>query len=119
MLVGLRRRRSAGLRLGHPSARALSVLAAEPPAVQALDQLPALDGAPNRLLAAEVLNQLSADRLAPFGVQEANGYSSLQFIWHRDYLSRVLYVDDDLLDLWNVRYVLDPAHYGALPSYRG
>ena len=97
----------------------LAKLAAEPPAVQALDRLPAPDGAPNRLLAAEVLNQLSADRLAPFGVQEANGYSSLQFVWHRDYLRRVLYVDDGLLDLWNVRYVLDPAHFGALSSYRG
>jgi len=97
----------------------LDKLGAEPPAVQALDRLPAVDGAPNRLLAAEVLNQLSADRLAPFGVQEANGYSSLQFVWHRDYLSRVLYVDDGLLDLWNVRYVLDPAHYGALASYAG
>ncbi len=97
----------------------LSKLAAEPPAIRALEQLPAVDAAPNRVLASEVLNQLSADRLAPFGVQDANGYSSLQFIWHRDYLGRVMYVDDGLLDLWNVRYVLDPATYGALPSYRG
>ena len=71
------------------------------------------------MLASPVLNQLSADRLAPFDVQEANGYSSLQFIWHRDYLGRVLYVDDGMLDLWNVRYVLDPARYGALSSYKG
>jgi Bacterial membrane protein YfhO len=97
----------------------LAKLAAEPPAVQALEQLPASDAAPNRMLASEILNQLSADRLAPFGVQEANGYSSLQFVWHRDYLGRVQYVDDGLLDLWNVRYVLDPTHYGALPSYKG
>ena len=92
----------------------LAKLAAEPPAVRRWSQLPRLDGTPNRLSPREVLNQLSADRLAPFGVQEANGYSSLQFVWHRDYLSRVLYVDDGLLDLWNVRYVLDPARYGAL-----
>ena len=97
----------------------LAILAAEPPAIQALEQAPALDAAPNRVLASEILNQLSADRLAPFDVQEANGYSSLQFVWHRDYLGRVTYVDDGLLDLWNVRYVLDPARYGALPSYRG
>ncbi|MDQ6672592.1 MAG: YfhO family protein, partial [Chloroflexota bacterium] len=97
----------------------LSKLAAEPPAIQALEQVPGIDGAPNRLLASDILNQVSADRLAPFGVQDANGYSSLQFVWHRDYLGRVLYVDDGLLDLWNVRYVLDPAHYGVLPSYRG
>jgi hypothetical protein len=97
----------------------LSRLGAEPPVVQALDQLPSLDAAPNRVLAAPVLNQVAVDRLAPFGVQEANGYSSLQFIWHRDYLGRVLYLDDALLDLWNVRYVLDPARYGALSSYKG
>jgi hypothetical protein len=97
----------------------IAKLAAEPPAVQALEQLPEVDAAPNRLLASQVLNQLSADRLAPFGVQEANGYSSLQFVWHRDYLSRVQYVDDGLLDLWNVRYVLEPARYGRLPNYGG
>ena len=96
----------------------LAKLSAEPPAVQAVDMLPTTDGAPNRILASPVLNQVAADRLAPFGVQEANGYSSLQFIWHRDYLSRVLYTDDGLLDLWNVRFVLDPAHYGKLSSYK-
>jgi len=31
----------------------------------------------------------------------------------------VLYADDGLLDLWNVRYVLDPAQYGKLSSYEG
>jgi hypothetical protein len=97
----------------------LSRLAAEPPAIRALDQLPSLDAAPNRVLAAPVLNQVAADRLAPFGIQEANGYSSLQFIWHRDYLGRVQYLDDALLDLWNVRYVVDPARYGALSDYKG
>jgi hypothetical protein len=97
----------------------LSRLAAEAPAVRALERLPSLDAAPNRLLAAQVLNQVAADRLAPFAVQDANGYSSLQFIWHRDYLGRVSYADDGLLDLWNVRYVLDPATFGPLSSYRG
>ena len=97
----------------------LSRLGAEPPAVQAVDQLPSADAAPNRILASPVLAQVAADRLAPFGVQEANGYSSLQFIWHRDYLGRVLYADDGLLDLWNVRYVLDPAKYGQLSNYKG
>jgi hypothetical protein len=31
----------------------------------------------------------------------------------------VLRTDDQLLDLWNVRYVLDPAHYGPVSTYRG
>src|SRR5262249_41107773 len=30
---------------------------------------------------------------------------------------RVLYADDGLLDLWNVRYILDPARYGTLSSF--
>src|SRR5262249_33476915 len=42
-----------------------------------------------------------------------------QFSWHRDYLSRVFEVDDDLLDLWNVGYVVDPAAFGSMPHYQG
>src|SRR5262249_5470059 len=68
----------------------LSKIGAENAAVQFLEQLPSADAAPNRVLASPALNQVAADSLAPFGrVQEANGYSSLQFIWHRDYLGRV------------------------------
>jgi hypothetical protein len=102
----------------HPREQ-LGKLSAEPPAVRAIEALPTRDAAPNRVLASPVLNQVAADRLAPYGVQEANGYSSLQFVWHRDYLGRVLYVDDGLLDLWNVRFVLDPSGYGKLSSYKG
>jgi membrane protein YfhO len=98
----------------------LSRISAEPAAVQALEQLPSPDAAPNRVLASPVLNQVAADRLAPFGsLQEANGYSSLQFVWHRDYLGRVLYADDALLDLWSVRYILDPARFGTLSTSGG
>jgi hypothetical protein len=98
----------------------LSKITAVPPAVQTLEQLPSRDAAPNRVLASPALNQVAADQLAPFGsVQEANGYSSLQFVWHRDYLGRVLYADDALLDLWNVRYIIDPARYGTLSSHDG
>jgi hypothetical protein len=98
----------------------LSKIGAEPSAVQFVEQLPSPDAAPNRVLASPVLNQVAADSLAPFGtVQEANGYSSLQFLWHRDYLGRVLYADDALLDLWNVRYVIDPARFGSLSSFGG
>ncbi|MBV9601549.1 MAG: YfhO family protein [Chloroflexi bacterium] len=103
----------------HPR-ESLATISAEPAAVRQVEQLPAADGAPNRVLASPVLNQVAADRLAPFGtVQEANGYSSLQFIWHRDYLGRVLYADDALLDLWDVRYILDPARFGKLSSFGG
>ncbi|MBV9578375.1 MAG: YfhO family protein, partial [Chloroflexi bacterium] len=103
----------------HPR-ESLPAISAEPAAVQAVEQLPAVDGAPNRVLASPALNQVAPDRLAPFGsVQEANGYSSLQFIWHRDYLGRVLYADDALLDLWDVRYILDPAQFGQLSNFDG
>jgi Bacterial membrane protein YfhO len=97
----------------------LSKIAAKPPAIQAIEQLPPRDGAPNRILSSQVLTQIAPDRLASFGVQEASGYSSLQFVWHRDYLGRVQYVDDGMLDLWNVRFILDPARYGALFNYKG
>jgi hypothetical protein len=103
----------------HPR-ESLATISDEPAAVQSIEQLPSVGGAPNRVLASPVLNQVAPDRLAPFGtVQEANGYSSLEFVWHRDYLDRVLYVDDALLDLWDVRYILDPAHYGKLSSFGG
>jgi Bacterial membrane protein YfhO len=102
----------------HPRT-ALSRLAAVPPAVTALQQAAGQSPDPWRVLASPVLSQVASDRLAPIGLQDANGYSSLQFVWHRDFLGRVLEVDDDLLDLWNVRYVIDPATFGALPRYKG
>lgn len=97
----------------------LHVLGVEPPAVTAIAAEPSVDGAPHRILASPVLNQVAVDRLAPLpSIQDANGYSSLQFRWHRDYLNRVLYADDALLDLWNVRYVIDPAQYGTVLTYK-
>ncbi len=102
----------------HPRA-SLAQLASEPRAIGVLEHSAAQSTEPLRVLASPILNQVSADRLAPLGLQEANGYSSLQFIWHRDYLGRVLEVDDDLLDLWNVRYVVDPARLGVVPRYGG
>ena len=103
----------------HPR-ETLATISAEPAAVRAIEQLPSVDGAPNRVLASPALNQVAPDRLTAVGtLQEATGYSSLQFVWHRDYLGHVLYADDALLDLWNVRYLLDPAHFGTLSSYNG
>ena len=93
----------------HPAAQAVSRMAAEQTAA---------DG-PYRILASPALRQISPNRLAPLALHEANGYTSLESRWHRDYLRRVLRVDDDLLDLWNVRYLLEPARYGSLASYKG
>jgi hypothetical protein len=72
---------------------------------------------PVRTFASPVLQQVASDRLAPLGLQEAGGYSSLDPSRHRGYLRRVQQVDDELLDLLGVRYVFDPAQYGALATY--
>ncbi|HEX2185686.1 MAG TPA: hypothetical protein VHN78_09300, partial [Chloroflexota bacterium] len=92
----------------HPAAQVVSQIAAEQTA----------NGGPYRVLASPALRQISPNRLAPLALHEANGYTSLESRWHRDYLQRVLRVDDDLLDLWNVRYLLEPARYGWLASYK-
>jgi hypothetical protein len=47
-------------------------------------------------------------RPALFGVAQAYGYSSLPTTRMERYWTRVNEVDDDLLDLWNVRYVVEP-----------
>jgi hypothetical protein len=97
----------------------LTRIAEEHPSALAVSSLVADDGEPVRVLASPVLVQVSPNRLAPLGLQEANGYSSLESRWHQGFAQRVLRVDDDLLDLWNVRYVLEPARYGTLSSYQG
>ena len=102
----------------HPRAQLQDLGAAENVA-NVLQRLVGEHEAPVRILPSPVLNQVAADQLAPYAIQDANGYSSLQFIWHRDYLTRVLEVDDDLLDAWNIRYVLDPARFGSTPTYQG
>ena len=47
-------------------------------------------------------------RPALLGVAQAYGYSSLPTARMERYWTRVNEVDDDLLDLWNVRYVVEP-----------
>ncbi|MGE3270587.1 MAG: YfhO family protein [Chloroflexota bacterium] len=46
-------------------------------------------------------------RPALFGVAQAYGYSSLPTTRMERYWTRINEVDDDLLDLWNVRYVVE------------
>jgi hypothetical protein len=105
----------------HPR-QALSVLATPDPAVAAVRQLlPEADAAdgPVRVLASPVVQQVAPDRLVPLGLQEAGGYASLDTSRQRAYLLRVQRVDDELLDLWNVRYLLDPSGHGDVASYAG
>ncbi len=105
----------------HPR-ESLSIVAAPHPTAVAVRQL--LDGrrtseGPARVLGNPVLNQIVSDRLAPLGLQDAGGYSSLEPSRYRAYMRRVRQVDDDLLDLWNVRYVPRPGAARELPAYRG
>lgn len=105
----------------HPR-QALSVLALPDPTVDAVHQILLKAGTmagPVRVLGSPAVAEVAPDRLVPFGMQDAGGYSSLDMCQQRAFLQRVQRVDDDLLDLCNVRYVLDPATYGALNEYQG
>ncbi len=53
------------------------------------------------------------NRLAPFGLQAAGGYSSLPFQRHREYSTAALHLERPLMELWNVRYLVA----GKRPSY--
>jgi hypothetical protein len=72
-----------------------------------------------RVMASPVINQVAPNRQAPLGLDDVNGYSSLPSRWQQIFLGRVLSVDDRLLDLWGIQYVIDPAHFGQVASYKG
>lgn len=62
---------------------------------------------------------IEPNRLLVYGIQEANGYSSLPADRHSAYVRAIEYSDNHLLDLWNVRYVVERRPGTALPSYGG
>ena len=63
--------------------------------------------------------QVEPNRLLAVGVQEANGYSSLEPDRHAAYVAAVEYADNQLLDLWNARYVVRRNRVEMLPSMGG
>lgn len=65
------------------------------------------------------VSQADPNRMLPLGVQEATGYSSLPPDRHASYLARLLETDDDLLDLWNVRYIVRSRRGGLQPDWEG
>jgi len=71
-----------------------------------------------RVLTRPEVETLQPNELLPYGVLEASGYSPLQLDRHRWYQTAVGTVDNDLLDLWSVRWIVDPARPSPLPSYR-
>ncbi len=101
----------------HPYAR-LEALRPSVPAV-----LLAQDDAPFRVYtpptAEDKTTAVEPNRLLTTGVQEANGYSSLEPDRHAAYVGAIQFVDNHLLDLWNVRYVVRRNRPELLPSYAG
>jgi hypothetical protein len=71
-----------------------------------------------RVLTRPEVQSLQPNQLLPYGVLEASGYSPLQLERQRWYASSVGTVDNDLLDLWSVRWIVEPAQPAPLPSYR-
>lgn len=65
------------------------------------------------------VTQVDPNRLIAAGVQEAGGYSSLPPDRAAAYLADVLQTDDDLLNLWNVRYLLRKRRPEPQPDYAG
>lgn len=63
--------------------------------------------------------QVEPNRLLVAGVQEANGYSSLEPDRHAAYVAAVEYNDGQLVDLWNARYVVRRVRPELLPSMGG
>lgn len=59
------------------------------------------------------------DRLLPLGISDAAGYSSLTLERVAQYLKRMTASGGTLLDLMNVRYILQARHSTGLPTYRG
>jgi hypothetical protein len=67
----------------------------------------------------EKVTQVDPNRLLAAGIQEAGGYSSLPPDRAAAYLSNVMETDDDLLNLWNVRYLLRQRRPEPQPGYEG
>ena len=63
--------------------------------------------------------QVEPNRLLTAGIQDANGYSSLEPDRHAAFVAAVEYADNQLLDLWNVRYVVRRDRPELLPSQGG
>jgi hypothetical protein len=69
--------------------------------------------------AADKTTQVEPNRLLVAGLEEANGYSSLEPDRLAAYVDAVQYLDNQLLDLWNVRFRINRIGPQLFPSYAG
>jgi hypothetical protein len=58
------------------------------------------------------------NELLPHEIAEASGYSPLQLERHRWYAQSVQTVDNVLLDLWSVRWIVETSRPEPMPSYQ-
>ncbi len=73
---------------------------------------------PWRSLTSPEVTTTRPNQLLPSLAAEASGYSPLELDRYRRFGAAVAAVDNALLDLWNVRYVVAPADGPSLPSYQ-
>ena len=97
----------------HPLVRADEIAALDPAA-----EFLAARAGQGRSLTHPDAEPTRPNRLLSAGVEEATGYSPLQLERHRWYAGAVGTVDNSLLDLWGVRWVVEPRTSSSLPSYQ-
>jgi hypothetical protein len=70
-----------------------------------------------RVLTRPEVDAPQPNELLPHEIAEASGYSPLELDRHRWYAQSVQTVDNVLLDLWSVRWIVETAHPEPMPSY--
>ncbi len=71
-----------------------------------------------RVFTPGTIPSLEFNRLVPFRIEDIGGYSSLESRRSFAYWATIQSIENELLDLANVRYIVDTARPRALPSYR-
>ena len=78
-----------------------------------------IDGAGGwRVLTRPEVDAPQPNELLPHQIAEASGYSPLQLERHRWYAQSVQTVDNVLLDLWSVRWIVETSRPEPMPSYQ-
>ena len=100
----------------HPR-QTLEALMAPPPAAQYLMQQQG--GSLGRVwVSTDSLRELEYNRPAAWGLLQAGGYSSLEPQRQAEYSATVANTPAELLSLWDVRWIVEPARWRGLPVYK-